>query len=90
MEPRLLLLDEPSRGVDVGARAEIHTQIRKLADRGIAVLFASSDPEELLALAQRIVVLRDGSSVAELAGEGLNEQTLLERMLGAHVEEASR
>lgn len=90
MEPRLLLLDEPSRGVDVGARAEIHTQIRKLADRGIAVLFASSDAEELLGLAQRIVVLRDGSSVAELAGEGLNEQTLLEHMLGACAEEASR
>ena len=90
LEPRLLLLDEPSRGVDVGARAEIHTQVRELAARGIAVLFASSDPEELLGLAQRIVVLRDGSSVAELTGEELNEQTLLERMLGAQAEVASR
>ncbi|MHC4375137.1 MAG: sugar ABC transporter ATP-binding protein [Planctomycetota bacterium] len=90
LEPRLLLLDEPSRGVDVGARAEIHAQVRELAARGIAVLFASSDPEELLGLAQRIVVLRDGSSVAELAGDDLNEQTLLERMLGAHAEVASR
>lgn len=90
LEPRLLLLDEPSRGVDVGARAEIHAQVRELAARGIAVLFASSDPEELLGLAQRIVVLRDGTSVAELTGDELNEQTLLERMLGAHAEVASR
>lgn len=83
LEPRLLLLDEPSRGVDVGARAEIHAQIRALAADGIAVLFASSDPEELLGLAQRAVVLRDGVSVGELAGDELTEQALLERMLGA-------
>ncbi len=90
LEPRLLLLDEPSRGVDVGARAEIHAQVRALAERGIAVLFASSDPEELLGLAQRIVVLRDGASVGELLGATLTEHDLLERMLGAPAEPSPR
>jgi ribose transport system ATP-binding protein len=61
--PRLLLLDEPTRGVDVGARAEINRSLRSLAITGLTVIWASSEPEELLEYADRIVVLRDGEVV---------------------------
>jgi len=64
-EPRLLLLDEPTRGVDVGAKGEIYARIRDLAGKGLGVLIASSEMPELLGLCDRIVVLRGGRSVAE-------------------------
>ena len=59
-EPRLLLLDEPTRGVDVGAKGEIYARIRALADQGLGVLIASSEMPELLGLCDRVVVLRQG------------------------------
>ncbi len=64
-EPRLLLLDEPTRGVDVGAKGEIYARIRGFADQGLGVLIASSEMPELLGLCDRVVVLRSGCSVAE-------------------------
>lgn len=66
--PAVLLLDEPTRGVDVGARADIHAEIRRLASAGTAVLFASSELEEVLLLADRVVVMHDGSPAGELPG----------------------
>jgi ribose transport system ATP-binding protein len=66
--PAVLLLDEPTRGVDVGARADIHAEIRRLAEAGTAVLFASSELEEVLLLADRVVVMHDGSPAGELPG----------------------
>ena len=59
-EPRLLLLDEPTRGVDVGAKGEIYARIRDLAKQGLGVLVASSEMPELLGLCDRVVVLRGG------------------------------
>jgi ribose transport system ATP-binding protein len=64
--PAVLLLDEPTRGVDVGARADIHAEIRRLAAAGTAVLFASSELEEVLSLADRVAVMHDGSLAGEL------------------------
>jgi ribose transport system ATP-binding protein len=64
-EPRLLLLDEPTRGVDVGAKGEIYARIRDLATQGLGVLIASSEMPELLGLCDRVVVLRGGRTVAE-------------------------
>jgi ribose transport system ATP-binding protein len=66
--PAVLLLDEPTRGVDVGARADIHAEIRRLAAAGTAVLLASSELEEVLLLADRVVVMHDGSPAGELPG----------------------
>jgi len=65
-EARVLLLDEPTRGVDVGAKAEIHRHLRELARRGLAILVASSEMPELLALCDRIAVMRQGRLVGEL------------------------
>ena len=68
-EARVLLLDEPTRGVDVGAKAEIHRHLRELARRGLAILVASSEMPELLALSDRILVMRQGRLAGELARE---------------------
>jgi ribose transport system ATP-binding protein len=75
-EPRLLLLDEPTRGVDVGAKGEIYTRIRDLAAKGLGVLIASSEMPELLGLCDRVVVLRRGRTVAEFAA-GVSEHEVL-------------
>ncbi|GAB2980863.1 hypothetical protein GCM10023080_053630 [Streptomyces pseudoechinosporeus] len=76
--PTVLLLDEPTQGVDVGSRQEIYRVINRLAaERRTAVLFASSDPEEIVALAHRCLVVAGGRVVGELAGAGLTEEALL-------------
>jgi ribose transport system ATP-binding protein len=75
--PKVLILDEPTRGVDVGARAEIHRLIRALAARGIAVLVISSEPEELPDLCDRVLVMAEGRIVSELAGEALTRHRII-------------
>ena len=81
--PRVLILDEPSRGVDVGARAEIHRIIRDLAAKGTAVLVISSDNEELPGLCDRALVMVEGRVTGELGGEELTREALL-RLSYAH------
>jgi ribose transport system ATP-binding protein len=74
---RVLLLDEPTAGIDIGARAEILRLIRGLADEGMAILVASSDFAELLVLADRVLVLRDKQIIASRDAAGLDEDTLI-------------
>lgn len=77
-DPELILLDEPTRGVDVGAKAEIHQLVRQLAGRGKAVLLISSDLPEVLTLSDRVLVLHEGRIAAELTGnDRTQEQALL-------------
>ncbi len=76
-EPKVLLLDEPTRGIDVGAKAEVQALIDELAKDGLAVLLISSEMEELLDGADRLVVLKDGAVVGELAGEQLTQDHVL-------------
>jgi ABC-type sugar transport system ATPase subunit len=75
--PKLLLLDEPTRGVDVAAKFDIHGLIRVLREKGTSVLIASSDAPELIGLCDRILVMRNGSVTASLATRGLGEEALL-------------
>jgi len=77
LEPRVLLLDEPTKGVDVGAKFEIHGIIRELADRGAACLMVSSDLPEILALANRILVMREGRIRGELRGGDAGEEQVM-------------
>ena len=79
---KILILIDPTRGVDVGARAEIKLIWKELAAVGAAILLVSSDAEELVETADRVVVLRNGKSVGELAGADLNETALLKRATG--------
>lgn len=75
---RLLILDEPTRGVDVGAKAEIHAMARRLADEGAAVLMTTSDMDELLALSGRVLVLAAGEVTEELTGAGLKPERIVD------------
>ncbi|MVO87200.1 ATP-binding cassette domain-containing protein [Streptomyces sp. p1417] len=80
---RVLLLDEPTRGVDVGARAELYTVIRRLADEGLAVLLVSSEVPEVLGLADRVLVLREGRVVHTAPARDLDEHRVLDLVLAS-------
>jgi rhamnose transport system ATP-binding protein len=80
-QPRILILDEPTRGVDVGAKAQFHQLIRQLASRGLAVLLISSDLPELLALSDRILVMREGRVVGEMGRGEATQGRVLEMAL---------
>jgi len=83
LEPRVLIADEPTRGVDVGARLEIYAQLRELAARGAAVLLISSDLQEILGLSDRILVMRAGSVVARFDHNEASEEKIIAAALGA-------
>ncbi|WP_406390743.1 sugar ABC transporter ATP-binding protein [Streptomyces sp. NBC_00887] len=78
---RILLLDEPTRGVDVGARAELYAVIRRLADEGLAVLLVSSEVPEVLGLADRVLVLREGHVVHSADARELDEHRVLDLVM---------
>ncbi|MET9164719.1 sugar ABC transporter ATP-binding protein [Streptomyces cellulosae] len=78
---RVLLLDEPTRGVDVGARAELYAVVRHLADEGLAVLLVSSEVPEVLGLADRVLVLREGSVVHTAPARELDEHRVLDLVM---------
>lgn len=78
---RVLLLDEPTRGVDVGARAELYAVIRRLADEGLAVLMVSSEVPEVLGLADRVLVLREGRVVHTAPAQELDEHRVLDLVM---------
>jgi ribose transport system ATP-binding protein len=79
-DPRLLIVDEPTRGIDIGAKSEILRLLRRLADEGLGVLMISSELEELLAAADQVTVLSDGNSVAVLPRKDLSETALFAAM----------
>ncbi|MDB4955239.1 MAG: rbsA1 [Myxococcales bacterium] len=81
--PRVLLLDEPTRGVDVGAKAEIYRLIEELTASGHAVLLASSDLPEVVRLADRVIVLREGRAAGTLEGEAITQLAIMQLAVGA-------
>ncbi|WP_308367972.1 MULTISPECIES: sugar ABC transporter ATP-binding protein [unclassified Microbulbifer] len=76
-DPQLLLLDEPTRGVDIGAHAEILKLIKKLCSEGMSLLVTSSELEELVAFSDRVAVMRDRRKVAEIKGEDISESNIM-------------
>jgi galactofuranose transport system ATP-binding protein len=87
MEPRVLILDEPTRGIDVGAKAQIQSLVAEQARQGTAVVFISAELDEVVRLSDRVLVLRDRRPVAELAGEDVDEDRVMELIAtggGAH------
>lgn len=80
--PKVLILDEPTRGVDIGAKGEIYQIIRKIASGGVGVLIVSSELTEVLGLADRIIVMREGSKVAELHSKDATESKIISLATG--------
>jgi ribose transport system ATP-binding protein len=78
----VLLLDEPTQGVDIAAKAQLHRLIRDFSARGGAVVLASSEFDELIALSDRVLAMRNGAIVANLAGRGGLSEPALRRTLG--------
>lgn len=89
LNPKLLILDEPTRGIDVGAKAEIQGLIEELAEKGLGVLMISSELEELLEGSDRVVVLRDGQTVASLAREEIRQDVVLAAMAQGNSEDVA-
>jgi ABC-type sugar transport system ATPase subunit len=77
LEPKVLFVDEPTRGVDVGVKGEVHALLRELAKRGTAVVVISSDLPEVLALADRVLVMREGRLAGELARAQASEDAIM-------------
>lgn len=82
LRPRVLLLDEPTRGVDVGSKHEIYAIMEQLAGDGVAILFASSDMEEVLGMSDRVLVMHQGRIAGQLARDALSEQSIMQLATG--------
>jgi len=86
--PKLLILDEPTRGIDVGSKAEIHALIKELARTGYAVLVISSEMPEVLGVSNRIIAMYDGQVTAEFDGDAVSEDALVQAITGQYVTSA--
>ena len=75
--PRIILLNDPTRGIDVGTKQEIYQLLRGLADAGAAILFYSTDYAELIGCCDRVLVMYDGAVIRELAGPEITERALI-------------
>lgn len=82
--PKVFLLDEPTRGIDVGSKSEIYEVIEEMAKEGAAVLFISSEMEEVLRVADRILVMHEGRLAGELTGEDMNEERVMQLATGTN------
>ena len=81
-DPKLLILDEPTRGIDVGAHAEVVTLIRRLCSQGMALLVASSELGEIVAVSDRVTVLRDHKQIGEIAGDKVTRENIIGMIAG--------
>jgi ribose transport system ATP-binding protein len=85
-QPRVLLVDEPTRGVDVGAKSEIYTLLDQLARQGVAILMISSDLEEILGMSDRVAVLHEGRLTGILNRAELSEEAVMHLATGRHAQ----
>jgi ribose transport system ATP-binding protein len=83
MKPRVLLLDEPTRGIDVGAKQEIYRLMEQLAEQGVAILFVSSEMEEIIGMSDRTLVMHEGRLTGELRRDELSEEAVMHLATGA-------
>ena len=80
--PRILLLDEPTRGIDVGAKQEIYGLMDKLAKKGVSILFVSSEMEEILGMSDRTLVMHEGQITGQLVRDELSEERVMQLATG--------
>jgi len=79
--PKILIVDEPTNGIDVGAKAEIHRLLRELAESGLGIIVVSSELPEILAICDRVVVMKRGRVTAQLFCEGLSQEDIMSRAI---------
>jgi ribose transport system ATP-binding protein len=91
MAPRLLIFDEPTRGIDVGAKSEIYQLMRNLSDEGVGILMISSDMEEVIGVSDRVAVMHEGRIAGELSRDQVSEPAIMALAVGrARDEEPSQ
>ena len=81
-KPRILILDEPTRGIDVGAKQEIHSLMSDLAAQGVAIIMISSEMPEILGMSDRIVVMHEGHVKGELLRQDASQESIMQMALG--------
>ena len=86
----ILIVDEPTRGVDVGAKAEIHALLDELACEGLGIILISSELPEVMNLSRRILIMRDGNVAGELARAGFSQPALMRLMAGVETESVGK
>ncbi|MCV9907740.1 sugar ABC transporter ATP-binding protein [Brucella sp. HL-2] len=87
VRPKIILMDEPTRGIDVGAKSEIHLLLRELANSGIGIIVISSELPELLGLCDRVLVIREGTVAGELSADEMTEEAIIRLASGLRVEQ---
>lgn len=87
VRPKVILMDEPTRGIDVGAKSEIHLLLRELATSGIGIIVISSELPELLGLCDRVLVIREGTVAGELGADEMTEETIIRLASGLQNEQ---
>lgn len=83
IEPKLFIMDEPTRGVDVGAKSEIYRMMIEMAKKGVAILMISSELPEIVGMSDRVYVMREGYTVGELEGDDINQERIMAFACGA-------
>ena len=89
MNPKAIIFDEPTRGIDVGAKAEIYKLMRGLAEEGVAIWMISSDMEEVLGISDRILVMHEGRITGELKHEAFSEEAVMHLAVGSRKDDAA-
>ena len=89
MRPKVVIFDEPTRGVDVGSKSEIYALMRKLADAGVAILMISSDMEEVIGVSDRIVVMHEGTIGGYSRAPEFSEENVMRLAVGSHDKESA-
>ena len=90
LKPRILLMDEPTRGIDIGAKQEIYRMMETLAHDGIAILFVSSELDEIHGMSDRVLVMHEGRIAGELARDALSEEAVMHLATGSREGERER
>ena len=88
-EPRIVVIDEPTRGVDIGTKEQIYRFVAALAAKGLSVVVISSEMQELIGLCHRVLVMRNGRIVGEVEGERMTEDEIVFLATGVHEREAA-
>ena len=82
LNPKIIILDEPTRGIDVGSKSEIHNVLRELAEKGIGILVISSEMPEVIGICDRVIVIREGKLSGEISGERVAQENIIAAISG--------